>query len=866
MVCLQTYAVPANPKPVTITQPNGDELTLIMKGDEYIHWAETLDGYTLLSNSDFIFCYAQLNDSGNLEPSQFIATEISNRPHEVSLWLQNIDKKLFYSDEQVYQYMQIREMYEKEYEREQFEYRGNRETRKLLVIFMEFPEKPAKKSKEEFMLLFNQINYFENGFRGSVKDFFLESSYNKLEINATVVGPYLTKKESAYYAYEPSSNYNPNYPEFAREAINAAYEDGVDFSEFATSGNQIESVYAIYSGYDKSTGGCNTCIWAHAQRSFYYNYKGFVFKSYAASSELEGYAGSTISTIGTFCHEFGHSLGAPDYYDTDYEKGGKYDGTGYWDLQASGSHNDGGKIPATPNPRSKITTYKWATAIELNTPQKCTIPVSRIYDNAYFKITTTDPNQYFLIENKKQEGFDSSIPGKNLLIYKCTENYDSGPQNTTSWQRFYPVSANAPVAVPEAGTNKQSQYGSINSSTCTWPQTSKKDFTNSSIPGMVTWDGNGVNKPITNMVVHDDFITFDFMGGGTKSNFHVFLPAYYGCMVKPVAGSSSPVNTGGNFSFTIDLLPSHDESKLVVKANNITLTPSSNIYTISDITKDIIVRIEELKFNTFPIFATAGENGTISPGGEVAVNFGGMKKFDIKTSNGFSIDKVIVDGDDKGKINSYTFMNVLEPHTIHAYFKKGDTYTINSSITEAFFETKTNVPSEKIEVILSSPNVIANIAVNAPERFQVSGDDGKNWQKGFSVKPNQLPYKFWIRFFPSWGSWNVGTFNEVLTLKSTDAYAEIKLTGLSHVGINDNVNESAIVIYPNPTTGKLTIENGQLLVDNVEIFDVFGRKVFEQKTESGKQNEIDVSNLCSGIYLMKIYTDSGVVHKKVVKE
>jgi hypothetical protein len=386
-----------------------------------------------------------------------------------------------------------------------------------------------------------------------------------------------------------------------------------------------------------------------------------------------------------------------------------------------------------------------------------------------------------------------------------------------------------------------------------------------------------VDKPITNIQVFDDYITFNFMGGGNKSNFHVFLPAYYGCIVTAQSGSTSPVNSGGNFSFKVELLPTHNKSDLVVTANKIPLTASNNIYTISNITEDIIVRIEGLKFNTFPITAIARENGTIVPDGEIQVNEGGMKTFEIKPDNGYSIDYVVVDGENREAINSFTFINVNEPHTISAIFKKGDLYTIIPSKESVFFETRANVPSDTAQITVSSPDIIAYLAINAPNRFQISADKGKNWQQGFSVKPNQLPYTFSIRFAPPWGMGNVGTFNEVLTFKSTDAYAEVQLTGLSHLGINDNKNENEISVYPNPTTGELTVCGERLAVNGIEVFDVYGRSIeiprFAKNDvipNGAQQNEesitMNISHLSAGIYMIAIYTENGVIHKKIVKE
>jgi hypothetical protein len=441
---------------------------------------------------------------------------------------------------------------------------------------------------------------------------------------------------------------------------------------------------------------------------------------------------------------------------------------------------------------------------------------------------------------------------------------DLYPQNTTSWQRFYPVAANAMVVVPEAGTNKQAQYGNINSSSCTWPQTNKTNFNDTSIPGMVTWDGSGVGKPITNIVAYDDFVTFDFMGGGDKLNFHVFLPAYYGCTITKQPGSTSPVNAGGSFSFKVDLLPSHNNSDIKVTANNTVITPvSGNIYVISNIQADQIVRITDLKFNTFAIIANAGENGVIIPNGVVQVNQGGIQSFEIAPNNGYSIKNVIVDGVDEGNIESYTFNNVQTSHVVNAIFKPGDLYTINSSADYFYFETYAGSPSDSVSVTISSSDVIAGITVSAPPKFQVSANNGKSWQNAFLVQPNKLPCTFHIRFAPG----DAGEFNEVLKLLSTEAYAEIKLTGKALLGINDDTIDNTIAIFPNPTSGKLRMESGELRIQIIEIYDIYGKIVLSHHSITSSSNqELDISNLSSGIYLIVIHTDIGIIHKKIVKE
>ena len=83
------------------------------------------------------------------------------------------------------------------------------------------------------------------------------------------------------------------------------------------------------------------------------------------------------------------------------------------------------------------------------------------------------------------------------------------------------------------------------------------------------------------------------------------------------------------------------------------------------------------------------------------------------------------------------------------------------------------------------------------------------------------------------------------------------------VGISEPVR-SKLVVYPNPTIGELRIEVAGQARNDVEIFDIFGRK---QKAESRKQNGekemgMDISHLPAGVYFLRI----GGETVKVVKQ
>jgi subtilisin family serine protease len=76
-------------------------------------------------------------------------------------------------------------------------------------------------------------------------------------------------------------------------------------------------------------------------------------------------------------------------------------------------------------------------------------------------------------------------------------------------------------------------------------------------------------------------------------------------------------------------------------------------------------------------------------------------------------------------------------------------------------------------------------------------------------------------------------------------------------------------IYPNPTSGELIIDNGQLKIENVAIYDMMGQSVcsFTRPLVHSSTTTIDISNLPSGVYFVKVVTDKGdTVIRKVVKQ
>jgi len=117
----------------------------------------------------------------------------------------------------------------------------------------------------------------------------------------------------------------------------------------------------------------------------------------------------------------------------------------------------------------------------------------------------------------------------------------------------------------------------------------------------------------------------------------------------------------------------------------------------------------------------------------------------------------------------------------------------------------------------------------------------------------------------------IGSAGEILYIKNP----ELTITNQSLTVSDTTTGISKILaeklqIYPSPVRDELKIESGELRIDKVEIVDLLGRAVGAnlrvRPDEQGKHIGLSVQNLPSGVYFVKIETDSGVVTRKLIKE
>lgn len=186
----------------------------------------------------------------------------------------------------------------------------------------------------------------------SMTDYYLTQSNGMYEIDGVVYQWVQLLHSEAYYGDDdPEGGHDNLAPgtakDVVKDAVAAADAAGLDFSRFDLENpygvNESAGFYApdgiidhlvlVHAGIDQSGGGGlegDNAIWAHSSAVELGSVMADGVKAYNYIIQGENCA------IGTFTHEYGHDLGLPDEYDTQYSS--PYgEPVGFWSLMSSGS-------------------------------------------------------------------------------------------------------------------------------------------------------------------------------------------------------------------------------------------------------------------------------------------------------------------------------------------------------------------------------------------------------------------------------------------------------------------------------------------------------------------------------------------------
>ena len=297
-------------------------------------------------------------------------------------------------------------------------------TKKGLIILAQFTDSKFQSGHDR--ALYNKIanaeNYTDNGFKGSVKDYFKAQSAGQFELDFDVVGICPLKNPCSYYGGNDAyTGDDLRAGEMVAEACQWAATQGVDFSKYDWNGDgEVDQVFVLYAGKGEANGGAVSTVWPHEYALSYSDYgkslslSGVIVDTYACSAELNDR--DQLDGIGTFCHEFSHCMGFPDLYDTGYSG---WFGMGYYDLMSAGNYNGDGKCPAGYSAYEKHKcgwlTYQDVTHIDeaLNVTGLKAISEG---GGAYVLKNKAHEDEYYIIENRQNTGWDAYLPSEGVMI------------------------------------------------------------------------------------------------------------------------------------------------------------------------------------------------------------------------------------------------------------------------------------------------------------------------------------------------------------------------------------------------------------------------------------------------------------------
>ncbi len=418
------WAVPACPMGAKVAQPDGTEITIYLRGDEYAHWHESEDGFLIAKsekNREWVYIQEEAGVAvagrhlvGKADPRAIGALRPNKEKLSAQAALSRTER--FTVAKQPALVSPTGTMFN-------------------LVVLVNFSDLVVAYPQQDYNDLFNQVGFSADGAVGSVKDYYQQVSYDALTVQSTVVEAVTLDHGYAYYGANNSSGDDIRPREMVEQALAKLEARGFDFRTVDGDGDGwVDGLTIIHAGGGEEYAGNDTnYIWSHEwSLSNKVTYDGISMQMYHTEPARRGWdaypSTQGITRIGVICHENGHFLGLPDLYDT----GGDSEGAGNFCLMAGGSWNGSyGTTPAHMSAWCK-SSLGWVSPTVLSTSG--VYPLAQVETNAQvYKLQGSFPStQYFLVENRQGVGFDAGLPGsqRGVLIWHIDETRANNDDQT----------------------------------------------------------------------------------------------------------------------------------------------------------------------------------------------------------------------------------------------------------------------------------------------------------------------------------------------------------------------------------------------------------------------------------------------------
>lgn len=401
-------AIPAKKLQKVITLTNGTQVSVELRGDEYLSWWEGTDGTAYRATAD-----DAVFEAFDLEAQKPAAAARRARAEQGRVArLARVKNSLKGADDKM-----------RGLGGDHITYKG---VKKGLVVLVDFKNKKFADGHdlEYYKNVINGKDFSdeEEGYVGSVRDYFLAQSNGQFELDFDVVGPVTMSKNYGYYGNDGAYQKDEKVYEMIKEACDGI-QDKVNLKDYDWDGDgEADQVFFLYAGLGQASGGSAGTVWPHESELRYWpcgvlSYSTGKINTYACANELQpetqGSSRYISAGIGTICHEFSHCLGFADMYDT--TGSGGY-GMSVFDVMDQGSYNGNGFVPCNYTAFERIYAG-WVEAIELESPAtvKDMKSVSD-YGRPFIMYNYKNTNEYFLMENRQNTGWDKGLYGSNGLL------------------------------------------------------------------------------------------------------------------------------------------------------------------------------------------------------------------------------------------------------------------------------------------------------------------------------------------------------------------------------------------------------------------------------------------------------------------
>lgn len=520
VVAVAAWASKPWPWGLQVVQPDGSLLTVYLRGDADQHWLSTADGVLLMEQGGAYYV-ATVSASGELSASSQLAHEpLQRTPAEAQLAAsQNLKAHATMVRARrtpigtVYRYMP---------------HQGEVHVPVLLVQFQDVKFQladPVAQISQQLDTLgrLKEMGNADSLNVGSVRQYYRSCSHGKFDPRFDVYGVYTLP--DSIKSYIPSSKRDSMFAAALRLA-----DADVDFSKYDSNDDgYVDGLYIVFAGFSGAvTGNQNSYIWPYAKFGNLGTFDGKVVSAHCASAELNGLPTSYQSTkikrritgIGTFCHEFGHTLGLPDLYPSTSSSGDGLDNQGleYWSLMDGGEYLSSGHAPTALNAwEREVLGYE--TADTLTEARQVELLSYEKGGRGVKILNPADPDgkEYLLLENIQRRGANVAAKGHGLIVYHVdyaanSVNTMDFPNNTAGHPQITVLAADGRLmsqtsAINEGGSKASSLYYQQLAGD-TYPGTTGID----SIDSFTVYNASPLVRPILNITeTADGRITFDYL-------------------------------------------------------------------------------------------------------------------------------------------------------------------------------------------------------------------------------------------------------------------------------------------------------------------------------------------------------------------